>query len=51
MICKKCGAPISESQRFCPECGEKITIEIDKINPNFQVSRNPHILKLHLKII
>lgn len=38
MICKNCGAPISENHRFCPECGEKITIEMGEINPNSQVS-------------
>lgn len=41
MICKNCGAPISENHRFCPECGEKITIEMGEINPNSQVSPQP----------
>ena len=41
MICKNCGAPISENHQFCPECGEKITIEMGEINPNSQVSPQP----------
>lgn len=41
MICKNCGAPISENHRFCPECGEKFTIEMGEINPNSQVSPQP----------
>ena len=30
MICKKCGATIRESDKYCKNCGEKV-LEINKI--------------------
>lgn len=36
MICKNCGASMSEEHRFCPKCGAKIATEMNVTNPTVQ---------------
>lgn len=38
-LCKKCDNPIDSSNKFCPNCGEKIELNFISNQTNFEYSK------------
>lgn len=48
MLCKKCGAEIKDSQKFCSKCGEKVELEE---NITAEITNSKHRMKKSIVIM